>query len=99
LVGDVVAGFLLGSATLGGLAVTGNKRLDASAWILGQLMLVSLVNLEYGPTTGVVTVQLPAVATGVNSVLWGNGDWIVSGGMITINGTSGLQVDLIMLDL
>jgi hypothetical protein len=99
LVADVATGFLLGSETFGGLAVTGNKRFDASAWVVEDSMMVSLINLEYGPTLGAVTVQLPTSATGITNVLWGNGKWAVEGGILSTNSTSGLQVDLLVLSL
>ncbi|TVY90973.1 hypothetical protein LAWI1_G006562, partial [Lachnellula willkommii] len=99
LTADLASSFLLGNFTIGSLPVAGAKRVDASAWIVGSQMLVSVVNLEYASKQGVVTIELPAVATGVNSVLWGEGVWTVSGGMISTNGTTGLEVDLILMDL
>lgn len=99
LVADTATSFLLGNSTLGGLHVTGNKRLDVSAWVLGSQMLVSIVNLEYGPTAGNVTVALPAAAAGVSSVLWGTGAWEVANGGLSLAGMAGLQVDLLVLDL
>ncbi|KAL3418014.1 hypothetical protein PVAG01_11024 [Phlyctema vagabunda] len=99
LVSKQVTGLLLGSVTLGSLPVNGAPRLDVSAWIVGSQMLVSAVNLEYGPTSGVVTIELPAVAQSIAAVPWGDGNWTVSGGMISTSGLVGLQVDIIIFDI
>jgi hypothetical protein len=95
----VVGSFLLNSFWEGGLAVEGSKRVDVSAWTVGSQMLLSVVNLKYESTAGLVTVQLPAKATSVSSVLWGNGNWTVDGATISKNVLTGLEVDLLILEI
>ncbi|KAH6684292.1 hypothetical protein B0J14DRAFT_572569 [Halenospora varia] len=99
LVGEEVTRLLLGNVTIGTLPVKGANRVDVSAWVLGSKMLVSVVCLEYGSKAGTASVQLPAVAKSVSSVLWGDGRWGLDGGVLATNGTKGLQVDLLVLDL
>ncbi|RDW68607.1 hypothetical protein BP5796_09264 [Coleophoma crateriformis] len=96
---SLVTNILLGTYTIGSLPVTGNKRADASAWIVGSQMLVSIVNLEYGSKNSMVTVTLPQAAKSISSVLWGTGNWTVSGGMISTPTMAGLQVDIIVFDI
>jgi hypothetical protein len=60
---------------VGTLPVVGSKRVDVSAWVVGSQMLVSVVNLKYEDTNGLVMVQLPAVGKSLSSVLWGSGNW------------------------
>ena len=96
---EVVGSFLLNSFVERTLPVVGSKRVDVSAWVVGSQMLVSVVNLKYENTAGLVTVQVPAVAQSVSSVLWGAGNWTVDGGAISKTGLTGLEVDLLILDI
>ncbi|OJD28778.1 glycoside hydrolase subgroup catalytic core [Diplodia corticola] len=97
--GDV-AECLLGAKTTA-LGVEGRDRVDAAAWVLpgADKMLVSIVSLEYVETSENVTVKLPALASGVKSVEWGPGEWTVSGSTLWKKGMTGLEVDLLVLDL
>ena len=96
---EIVGGFLLNSFVEGTLPVVGSKRVDVSAWTVGNQMLVTVVNLKYEDTVAVATVQLPAVAKSVSSVLWGSGNWTVGDGTISKTGLTGLGVDILILDL
>jgi hypothetical protein len=96
---EVVGRFLLNSFVVGTLPVVGSKRVDVSAWVVGSQILVSVVNLKYEDTNGWVTVQLPAVGRSLSSVLWGSGNWTVGNGIISKSGLTGLEVDLLILDI
>jgi hypothetical protein len=96
---EVVGSFLLNSFLVGTLLVVGSKRADVSAWVVGGQILVSVVNLKYEITAGLVSVQLPVAVMLVSSVLWGSGNWTVGNGAISKSGLTGLEVDSLILDI
>lgn len=79
---EIVGSFMLNSFVQGILPVVGSKRVDVSAWTVGSQMLVSVVNLKYQDTAGLVIVQPPTAVESVSSVLWGSGNKTVDGGVI-----------------
>ena len=93
-----VASFVLGAKTTA-LSVTGESRVDAAGWIVGDQMLVSVAYLEYDDSSAAVDIALPASATSVGSVLWGNGGWSASGNTLTKAGLSALEVDLFIMSI
>ena len=93
-----VANFILGAPTVA-LQVTGATRVDAASWKVGSQMLVSVTFLEYDDSSASVTISLPAAASSVDSVLWGDGGWTVSDGSLLKSGLSALEVDLVVLNL
>ncbi|KAL9089464.1 MAG: hypothetical protein Q9165_005785 [Trypethelium subeluteriae] len=99
---EEVTGFLLGAQPTAVVVSAGNGTLenaDAAVWVRGGRMLVSIVSLDYEDVGGTIRVSLPGNASAVSSVLWGNGGWTVSGGALTKSGLSGLEVDMLVLDL
>lgn len=82
VVTDIGAKFWLG-ANGQRLEVRGapSGSVDAVAWLVGQRMLVSVVNVG-GPITGRVTVILPdgVRLEKVPQVAWGNAPWLPRGG-------------------
>ena len=87
-----------------GLAVDGASAVDASAWRVGDSFLVSIVNSDSQDTTGSVALDFPAgmVATGITSVLWGDGEWRLtasSPAQISRLGLRGLSTDILILTL
>lgn len=54
------AAYFLGAEMVMGLAVAGAIAIDASAWWVGDSILVSIVNSDYEDTIGSVTINLPA---------------------------------------
>lgn len=99
------AEYFLGAEMVGGLSTSGAEVVDASAWRVGNSMLVSIVNSAFEDTTGAVMLNLPAgtVATSITSVLWGDGEWrlpnVDSAARIQTSGLQGLSTDLLILTL
>lgn len=85
--------FLIGSPRTQDLTVTGEDNLDATIWVdqsSGKAML-SVVNLNYGSSSGPITVDLPTglVAKAVEESLWGGSSWQV-GSNGTVSAAAGL---------
>lgn len=101
LTSSEVAEFFLGQKRLGGLAVEGGSRIDATAWASESEILVSIVNLNYGDIKGEVTVHLPRDkrSMSIASVLWGDVQWSVVGGKLKASGLKGLEASLILLSV
>lgn len=102
VVTDIGAKFWLG-ANGQRLEVRGapSGSVDAVAWLVGQRMLVSIVNVG-GPITGRVTVILPdGVRTEkVPQVAWGNAPWLPRGGkQLWQTGMSAMESDLMDFDV
>lgn len=99
----VCAGYLLGAEILTGLAVDEAGAIDASAWRVEDSILISIVNSDYEDTEESVTIDLPAgvVATGITSVLWGDGEWRLTASSVQIyrSGLQGLSTDILILSL
>ncbi|KAF6220378.1 hypothetical protein HO133_003510 [Letharia lupina] len=99
------AEYLLGADIITGLAVDGTSAVDASAWRVGNSILLSIVNSDYQDMTGPVTLHLPAeiVATSISTVLWGDAEWRVtnvdSKTQIQRSGLQGLSSDILILSL
>ena len=91
--------FLFGSNAIKGLSVYGEALVDASAWIVGQKMMVGVASGEYVDMSSVVTIVLPASAVSVDEVLYGNSGWTVSGKLLSKTGLKGLEVDVLVLNL
>lgn len=99
------AGYLLGADIITGLAVDRTSAVDASAWRVGNSILLSIVNSDYQDMTGPVTLHLPAeiFATSISTVLWGDAEWRVtnvdSKTQIQRSGLQGLSSDILILSL
>ena len=70
---DPLASFILGAEMVSGLTVTGAPTVDASAWIHGDWMLLSIVNPSHEDTVGPVVLELPAgfMTSGFTIPAWG----------------------------
>lgn len=102
--------YLLGAELMGGLSTDGTvgtqvDTIDASAWSLGDSMLVSIVNSAYEDAVGLITLDLPNgfIATNIENVLWGDGAWILSktgsATQIQRTGVQGLSTDILLLSV
>jgi hypothetical protein len=91
--------FLFGANAIKGLPVQGEALVDASAWIVGKQMLVGVVSGEYVDLSSVVVIMLPASASSVDEVLYGDSGWTVSGSVLSKTGLKGLEVDILILNL
>ena len=102
LTSNEVTGFLLGTKPMVVEVTAGNGSLsdvDASVWIKGDQVLVSVVNLDYDDVDGPISVNVPKSSSSVGSVLWGSGGWAIADGILTKNGLSGLEVDIAILNM
>lgn len=93
------SGFLLGSETTMNLPTSGVSRVDVSSWTVGGQMLVSVVNMDYQNSLANVSITLPESVKGLNSALWGEGNWTVAGNTLLKVGLAGLEVDLLVFDI
>ncbi|KAH9219711.1 hypothetical protein DL95DRAFT_383907 [Leptodontidium sp. 2 PMI_412] len=92
-------GFLFGTNAIKGLPVVGEPLVDASAWIVDGKMMVGFASGEYVDYTSTVTIMLPASATSIDEVLYGDAGWTVSGKMLSKTGLKALEVGVIILKL
>lgn len=81
------------------IAIEGEALLDVSYWIVGNQALVSVVNLDYAPTSSAVAISLPFAASSVVSSPWGSVDWEYSGNTLRAPGLDALATSLVILDL
>jgi ABC-type uncharacterized transport system permease subunit len=92
-----VSSFLLGSF-VSALDVEGISRVDAASWMVGNQMMVSVVNKNYvGSPLANVSIALPGAAS-IGKVAWGIG-WSVSGEKLVKTGMQALEVDLFVVRL
>lgn len=91
--------FFFGANVIKGLPVRGEPLVDASAWIVGNQMMVGVASGEYIDFSSVVTIKLPLTATSLNQSLYGDSDWTVTGDQLTTTGLKALEVDLLVLNL
>lgn len=91
-----ISSFLLGSF-LSALDVEGLTSVDAASWIIGDQMLISVVNKNYVdfPMAN-ISIALPAPATSVGQVAWGTA-WTVNGNSLIKTGIEALEVDLFVV--
>lgn len=96
------AGYILGADMTRGLSISGADRIDASAWILGDSMLISIVNPTHGSTTAPVTLHLPLGinAQALQGSLWGDGGWqLISSAQLRIPSLKSVETDILILAL
>lgn len=94
-----VSDFLTSTTPVMTLPVTGQSRIDVTAWTLGSQMLISIVNLEYIDSNANISITLPSAVSGISDVFWGSADWTSGEDLIWKGGMTGLEVDLIVFDL
>ncbi|KAJ8071926.1 hypothetical protein OCU04_002230 [Sclerotinia nivalis] len=88
--------FLFGTNTIKGL---GSGLLDVSAWIVGEQMMIGIVNGEYVDSKAEITIPLPGNVVLVNQTLYGDSNWSVSEGRLSKLGLSALEVDILVVNL
>ena len=94
-----VTGMLLGANAVA-LTVRSQRKVDAAAWVVGEKMLVSIINLKYEDSSGEsVKIDLPKNAGSITESVWGSNKWSLNGNVLSKDGLSGLEVDLLILDL
>lgn len=93
-----VTEFLLGSRTIR-LKAEGQTEMDVAGWKLNNQMLVSISSLQTPNWTNTVTIKLPKAATSITQVLWGSGQWGIVNGTLSKVGGTGLETDLIIVQL
>lgn len=99
---SIGAGFWVGAngrilETKGALSGT----VDAAAWVVGQGMLVSVVNVA-GVINGRVTVTLPdgVQAKAIRQAAWGSSGWVISGGnQLVRTGIGALESVILVIDV
>jgi len=94
-----ISNFFTSATPIMTLPVTGQPRVDVTAWVLDSKMLLSIVNLGYIDSSSNVSITLPKDVSGMDKAFWGASDWTVAGDMIWKLGISGLEVDLVTFDL
>ena len=91
--------FLFGANAIKRLKVVGEPLVDASAWILGDQMMVGIAIEEYVDLSSTVTITLPASASSINATLFGDSTWSIAGDNLSATGLKGLEVDILVLNL
>ncbi|CZR61305.1 uncharacterized protein PAC_11201 [Phialocephala subalpina] len=91
--------FIFGTNAIKGLPVQGEPLVDASAWIVGNQMMIGVASGEYIDFSSQITIMLPTSAASVAEVLYGDSSWTVTGNKLTKSGLMGLEVDLLVLNL
>ncbi|QKX54849.1 uncharacterized protein TRUGW13939_01938 [Talaromyces rugulosus] len=101
LTSERVASFLVGTPIVQQLTVTGGERVDAAAWVMGDQMLISIINLNYGSIPGAVSVGLPEKRSvkSMASTLWGETGWKGVGESLKTTDLAGLAVSILVVGL
>lgn len=78
----------------------GVPLVDVAYWVVGEKMLVSVVNGGYVDVNQTVTVALPKGTKAIASVLWGGGNgWALKGGKLSVPSLKALSTTLLVLDI
>ncbi|KAF5874220.1 putative glycoside hydrolase subgroup catalytic core protein [Botrytis fragariae] len=88
--------FLFGTNAIKGL---GNGLLDVSLWVVGEQMMVGIVNGEYVQSVDKIMISLPGNVVSLNRTLYGDSGWMVSNGKLSKSGLVGLEVDILVVNL
>jgi hypothetical protein len=91
--------FIFGTNAIKKLKVVGEPLVDASAWILGNQMMVGVASEEYVDYSSTVTITLPKKAKAIDKVLYGDEGWTVKGMKLEKDGLKALEVGVLVLDL
>jgi hypothetical protein len=91
--------FLFGANAIKALPTAGEALVDASAWIVGKQMMVGVASGEYVDSSAVITITLPANASSIDHVLYGDSGWTVNGYTLSKMGLKGLEVGVVVLNL
>ncbi|KAI0201145.1 hypothetical protein F4808DRAFT_128717 [Astrocystis sublimbata] len=93
-----VRNFFLG-AKPSPLAVEGFEIVDAAYWVKGDRMLVSVVNGGYDDIKGQMSIALPASASEIESVAFGDLAWRLEGGLLVVDGLPAMSTSLVILSI
>ncbi|TAQ88246.1 hypothetical protein B7494_g3413 [Chlorociboria aeruginascens] len=96
---EIIMEFVFGSNAMKGLQVEGTKSIDASAWIVGDKMMVGIVNTQYSDLNGTITIALPSIPFSIDNILFGDSGWILKESKLEKKGIKGLEVDILILSL
>lgn len=103
---DPVLGFLTGAKPLA-INVPKQKLLDVAYWVVGNQVLVSVVNLQYTDSKAEIAIPLPFVNTSsagtvhIASTPWGSVQWTLSSGAseLKVKGLAALATSMVIIDL
>jgi hypothetical protein len=91
--------FLFGTNAINGLPTAGEALVDASAWIVGKQMMVGVASGEYVDSSAVISIMLPASASSIDQVLYGDSGWVITGNTLSKTGLKGLEVAVLVFNL
>jgi len=93
-----VSTFLLGTEPAS-IHVKGHNLLDVSYWVVGDQILVGVVNLDYESHNGTIRIDLPVGVSGMCAQPWGSLSWAISNHTLTVYGIAGLASSFVILDI
>lgn len=96
---ESVLNFVFGTYPVTKLPVQNGPLLDVSAWTMGSQMMVGIVNGEYVASTKKVTITLPTAVQSIDQVAYGSSDWTVVDGNLQKKGLSGLEADMLIVNI
>jgi hypothetical protein len=96
--------FLLGANAIKGLPVEGISgsnigAVDASAWILGEQIMIGIAIGAYVDSDALVSITLPVEVSIIDKVLYGEPGWKADGNKLSKAGLNGLGVDIMVLNI
>ncbi|KAH8799477.1 hypothetical protein F5884DRAFT_812326 [Xylogone sp. PMI_703] len=96
---ETILNFVFGTNPVTKLPVKNGPLLDVSAWTIGSQMMVGIVNGEYVASTKKVTITLPTAVKSIEQVAYGSSDWTVVDGTLQKKGLSGLEADILIVNI
>jgi len=93
-----VSTFLIG-AEPNRVVVKGHSLLDVAYWVVGDQVLVGVVNLDYASHNGTIHINLPVSVSGMDCQPWGALSWGVSNHTLTLYGVAGLASSFVVLNM
>lgn len=93
--------FIFGTNAIKGLS-TNAVTIDASAWIVGNQMMVGFTNVVNETSSSVVTIRLPRDIRSIENILYGDTtsrQWTIKGNTISKVGLTALEVGILVLNI
>jgi hypothetical protein len=91
--------FLFGANAIKALPTAGETLIDASAWIVGEKMMIGIASGQYVDSSAAISITLPESASSIDQVLYGDSGWTVSGNTLSKSGLKGLEIGIIVLNI